>query len=131
MCTNRVKDMRIKNRNLTSCFNTVTPGESYVVDNRNNTVGSMGAWACQQLHHGRIHPYPASNSRYYCGAESLPRPEELVTWRNGAGCCFPLAKKNLPDLKVRMVNIINLMKLQLPNEHTYGLSDAHFDALFT
>ncbi len=36
-----------------------------------------------------------------------------------------------PDLKVRVVNVVNLMKLQPPREHPHGLSDGDFDTLFT
>jgi xylulose-5-phosphate/fructose-6-phosphate phosphoketolase len=36
-----------------------------------------------------------------------------------------------PDLKVRVVNVVNLMKLQPPREHPQGLSDGDFDTLFT
>ncbi|MFM9962270.1 MAG: phosphoketolase [Planctomycetaceae bacterium] len=36
-----------------------------------------------------------------------------------------------PDLKVRVINVVNLMKLQPPREHPHGLSDADFDSLFT
>ncbi len=42
-----------------------------------------------------------------------------------------LLRHHLPDLKVRVVNVVNLMKLQPPKEHPHGLSDAAFDALFT
>lgn len=38
---------------------------------------------------------------------------------------------NLPDLKVRVVNVVNLMKLQPPSEHPNGLPDRDFDAIFT
>jgi xylulose-5-phosphate/fructose-6-phosphate phosphoketolase len=34
-------------------------------------------------------------------------------------------------LKVRVINVVNLMKLQPPSEHPHGLSDDDFDALFT
>jgi len=37
----------------------------------------------------------------------------------------------LPNLKVRVVNIVDLMKLQPTSEHPHGLSDKDFDALFT
>jgi xylulose-5-phosphate/fructose-6-phosphate phosphoketolase len=37
----------------------------------------------------------------------------------------------LPELKVRVVNVVNLMKLQPPHEHPHGLADKDFDALFT
>jgi xylulose-5-phosphate/fructose-6-phosphate phosphoketolase len=36
-----------------------------------------------------------------------------------------------PDLKVRVVNIVDLMTLQPKTEHPHGLSDPDFDALFT
>jgi xylulose-5-phosphate/fructose-6-phosphate phosphoketolase len=37
----------------------------------------------------------------------------------------------LPDLKIRVVNVVDLMKLQPQSEHPHGLSDSEFDALFT
>ena len=42
-----------------------------------------------------------------------------------------LLNEHLPDLKVRVVNVVNLMKLQPETEHPHGLSDRDFDALFT
>jgi xylulose-5-phosphate/fructose-6-phosphate phosphoketolase len=42
-----------------------------------------------------------------------------------------LLRKELPALKVRVINVVDLMKLQPPREHPHGLSDAEFDALFT
>ena len=36
-----------------------------------------------------------------------------------------------PELKIRVVNVVNLMKLQPQSEHPHGLSDQDFDALFT
>ncbi|MBN1630975.1 MAG: phosphoketolase family protein, partial [Thermoleophilia bacterium] len=42
-----------------------------------------------------------------------------------------LLRKHLPDLKVRVVNVVDLMTLQPEEEHPNGLSDAEFDALFT
>ena len=36
-----------------------------------------------------------------------------------------------PDLKVRVVNVVDLMKLQPASEHPHGMSDKEFDALFT
>ena len=38
--------------------------------------------------------------------------------------------QRLPELKVRVVNVVDLMKLQPASEHPHGLSDAAFDALF-
>lgn len=42
-----------------------------------------------------------------------------------------LLRAALPDLKIRMVNVVDLMRLQPEREHPHGLSDAQFDALFT
>jgi xylulose-5-phosphate/fructose-6-phosphate phosphoketolase len=39
--------------------------------------------------------------------------------------------KRLPELRVRVVNVVDLMKLQPQSEHPHGLSDAEFDELFT
>jgi xylulose-5-phosphate/fructose-6-phosphate phosphoketolase len=42
-----------------------------------------------------------------------------------------LMRRELPELKVRVVNVVDLMSLQSPREHPHGLSDKDFDALFT
>ena len=42
-----------------------------------------------------------------------------------------LLREFFPDLKVRVINVVNLMKLQPPSEHPHGLSDTDFDSLFT
>ncbi len=42
-----------------------------------------------------------------------------------------ILREHLPDVKVRVINIVNLMKLQSPSEHPHGLDDKDFDALFT
>jgi xylulose-5-phosphate/fructose-6-phosphate phosphoketolase len=42
-----------------------------------------------------------------------------------------LLRTHLPALKVRVVNVVNLMKLQPESEHPHGLSDHDFDTLFT
>ncbi|HLE56215.1 MAG TPA: phosphoketolase family protein [Rhodothermia bacterium] len=42
-----------------------------------------------------------------------------------------LLRANLPELKVRVVNVIDLMTLQPRDAHPHGLSDADFDAIFT
>ena len=42
-----------------------------------------------------------------------------------------LLREFFPDLKVRVINVVNLMKLQPPSAHPHGLSDADFDGLFT
>ena len=47
-------------------------------------------------------------------------------WRPSTSC-----GSNLPDLKIRFVNVVDLMRLQDDTEHPHGLSDRDFDMIFT
>jgi xylulose-5-phosphate/fructose-6-phosphate phosphoketolase len=58
------------------------------------------------------------------------------------GCCgdvptletlaaVSLLRRHLPQLKIRVINVVDLMRLQPPEEHPHGLSHHEFDALFT
>ncbi|HEY8774013.1 MAG TPA: phosphoketolase family protein [Gaiellaceae bacterium] len=42
-----------------------------------------------------------------------------------------LLRERLPELKVRVVNVVDLMRLQPASEHPHGLPDSEFDSLFT
>ncbi len=42
-----------------------------------------------------------------------------------------ILRRRLPGLKVRVINVVDLMRLQDPGEHPHGLSDRDFDTLFT
>ena len=42
-----------------------------------------------------------------------------------------LLRRHLPDMAVRVVNVVDLMALQPPSEHPHGLPQAEFDSLFT
>jgi xylulose-5-phosphate/fructose-6-phosphate phosphoketolase len=42
-----------------------------------------------------------------------------------------ILRRHLPELRVRVVNVVDLMRLQPATEHPHGMSDAEFDALFT
>jgi xylulose-5-phosphate/fructose-6-phosphate phosphoketolase len=42
-----------------------------------------------------------------------------------------LIREYLPELKVRVINVVDLMRLQPESEHPHGMSDYEFDALFT
>jgi xylulose-5-phosphate/fructose-6-phosphate phosphoketolase len=42
-----------------------------------------------------------------------------------------LLNRHLPDLRVRVINVVDLMRLEPDTEHPHGLSDRDFDALFT
>ncbi len=42
-----------------------------------------------------------------------------------------ILRERLPDLRVRVVNVVDLMRLQSAGEHPHGMSDAEYDAVFT
>ena len=42
-----------------------------------------------------------------------------------------ILRDELPDVRIRVVNVVDLMRLQPPSEHPHGLADEAFDALFT
>jgi xylulose-5-phosphate/fructose-6-phosphate phosphoketolase len=42
-----------------------------------------------------------------------------------------ILRERIPELKIRFVNVVDLMTLQPPEEHPHGLSDKDFDSLFT
>ncbi|GAA1850960.1 phosphoketolase family protein [Myceligenerans crystallogenes] len=42
-----------------------------------------------------------------------------------------ILRRELPDLKVRVINVVDLMRLQDAGEHPHGLTDPEFDGLFT
>ncbi|HEY5334978.1 MAG TPA: phosphoketolase family protein [Mycobacteriales bacterium] len=42
-----------------------------------------------------------------------------------------ILREHLPDLRIRVINVVDLMKLQPQTEHPHGLSDRDYDSLFT
>jgi xylulose-5-phosphate/fructose-6-phosphate phosphoketolase len=42
-----------------------------------------------------------------------------------------LLRRHFPDIKLRVVNVVDLMTLQSPSEHPHGISDRDFDSIFT
>ena len=42
-----------------------------------------------------------------------------------------ILRRHLPDLKVRVVNVVDLMRLEPESEHPHGLPDSEFDTIFT
>ena len=45
--------------------------------------------------------------------------------------CVALLREYVPDIRIRFVNVVDLMVLQPPSEHPHGMQDADFDELFT
>ena len=68
--------------------------------------------------------------------ESLSEPDVVMASSGDVPTLETLAavsilRKHLPDLKIRMVNVVDLMKLQPDTEHPHGLTDKNFDEIFT
>jgi len=64
--------------------------------------------------------------------ELVDRPGEAVEGEHHVGLAAAgILRERLPELKVRVVNVVDLMRLQPDTEHPHGLSDREFDALFT
>jgi xylulose-5-phosphate/fructose-6-phosphate phosphoketolase len=42
-----------------------------------------------------------------------------------------ILRQHLPELKIRVINVVDLMKLESASEHPHGLSEAEYDSLFT
>jgi xylulose-5-phosphate/fructose-6-phosphate phosphoketolase len=42
-----------------------------------------------------------------------------------------ILREHLPDIRIRVINVVDLMRLQSASEHPHGLSDADYDGLFT
>ena len=69
----------------------------------------------------------ASNDR---GGEPDVVMAAAVTCRRWKLAAVDLLRRHAPDLKVRVINVVNLMKLQPSSEHPHG-PDHDFDSLFT
>ncbi len=42
-----------------------------------------------------------------------------------------ILRDEMPELKIRVVNVVDLFKLESDHKHPHGLSDAEYDAIFT
>ena len=73
---------------------------------------------------------------------SGPRTTRAASRTSCSACCgdvptletlaaAAILRERLPDLKVRVVNVVDLMRLQPESEHPHGLPDGEFDSLFT
>jgi len=65
--------------------------------------------------------------------------------RRGTRCCYGLLwrysdngnpavdflRQHLPDIKIRVINVVDLMVLQPPSEHPHGISDKDYEGIFT
>ena len=72
----------------------------------------------------------------WAGSEGAGDPDVVMACAGDVPTLETLAavdilRKHLPDLKVRVVNVVDLMTLQPKGEHPHGLDDRQFDSIFT
>ena len=84
---------------------------------REHCRAGLGRWAWASTDEGR------EPDVVIAAAGDVPTLEALAA--------TDLLRRHLPDLVVRFVNVVDLMRLQPETEHPHGLSDHDFDALFT
>src|SRR5207249_1661769 len=80
-------------------------------------VRGIGVWEWAS-HHGDDEP----DVVFGCAGD-VPTLETMAA--------VSLLRDMLPDVRVRVVNVVDLMRMQPPSEHPHGLPDRDFDALFT
>jgi xylulose-5-phosphate/fructose-6-phosphate phosphoketolase len=73
---------------------------------------------------------------HWAGSEADQEPDVVMASAGDVPTLEMLAavsilRQHLPDLKIRVVNVVDLMRLQPKSEHPHGLEDSGFDALFT
>jgi xylulose-5-phosphate/fructose-6-phosphate phosphoketolase len=73
----------------------------------------------------------------WAGTERNGEPADVVIACAGdvptleALAAVQLLRAKIPELRMRVVNVVDLMRLQTPEEHPHGMSGADFDAIFT
>jgi xylulose-5-phosphate/fructose-6-phosphate phosphoketolase len=72
----------------------------------------------------------------WAGSEGGGEPDVVLACAGDAPTLEVMAaaatlREQLPELKVRVVNVVDLMRLQPDTEHPHGMTDREFDALFT
>ena len=66
------------------------------------------------------------------GGDGLERGRVSGAAQDDVGlAAVDLLKQHIPDLKIRVVNVVDLMRLQDESEHPHGLSNKAFDMVFT
>src|ERR1035438_617079 len=63
------------------------------------------------------------------GLQPVTRATALRRWFVTGG--DPALRRRVPDLKIRVVNVVDLTSLQPPTEQPHGISEKHYDSLFT
>lgn len=122
----------------------VTMADVFRTENRVNVVvaGKQEQPSWLSLEEARAHVAAGASAWDWAGTAAplgLPGAEDPDVVIACAGdvptfeaiAAAQLLRERVPELRVRVVNVTDLMKLQDPDHHPHGLSDEDFDALFT
>jgi len=78
-----------------------------------------------------IGPGKATNASEVIATQTIrPRPAANAATVKG-NAAVAILRERLPELKIRVVNVVDLMRVQPDTEHPHGLSDMDLDELFT
>ncbi len=88
---------------------------------RQHVAKGIGLWSwASNDHHGRE---PDEPDVVMACAGDIPTKETLAA--------VEILRREIPSLRIRVLNVVKLFALTEPNEHPHGLSDRDFDTLFT
>ena len=98
-------------------------------------AGKQPAWQWLTMDEAVVHCTKGAGTWKWAGDDSGD-PEVVMACAGDvptleAVAAVSLLREYVPDLRVRLVNVVDLMALQSPSEHPHGLSDDEFDAMFT
>lgn len=99
-------------------------------------AGKAPSWQWLSLEAARAHCETGIGVWEWAGSDGGEPPDLVMACAGDVPTLETLAavsilREHLPELKVRVVNVVDLMTLQPEDVHPHGLSDADFDALFT
>ena len=88
---------------------------------RSHVAKGIGPWSWASNDHSNGQPDEPDVVMAYAG--DIPTQETLAA--------VEILRQELPELRVRVLNVVKLFALTQPSEHPHGLSDRDFDTLFT
>ncbi|WP_192249462.1 phosphoketolase family protein [Mesorhizobium silamurunense] len=106
--------------------------------NRINVIvaGKANSWQWLSIDEAKVHCNAGIGIWEWASTDGGAEPDVVMACAGDVPTLETLAavqilKRHIPDLKIRLVNIVDLMTLQPKEHHPHGLSDREFDALFT
>ncbi|WP_049620970.1 phosphoketolase family protein [Frateuria defendens] len=99
-------------------------------------AGKQPAWQWLDVESAARHCSAGAGTWAWAGNEGGGEPDVVMACAGDVPTLETLAavtllREYVPDLRIRVVNVVDLMALQPPGEHPHGLSDHDFDELFT